>query len=134
MNARGRQGRAANDAGFTLIEIVVALGILGVSLFVLLQTHYGSLSLISTAQEESIFDVILTEALNRAEFEVLSGETSGGGEFGEDLSGYSYSYSATPRKSNETPGLIDVTVTITGPNETQDIQFFIYDGQLYEVR
>lgn len=133
MNSQLRS-RQRDQSGFTLVEILVALSILGVGLFVLLETHYASLDLISTAQEEATFDTLITLALGTAEFEVLSGNTSGGEDFGEQFTGYSYTFSATAQDEIEMPGLYKVAVTITGPDETRDFSFLVYDGQLYDVQ
>lgn len=122
-----------DQGGFTLVEILVALSILGVGLFVLLETHYASLDLIATAQEEATFDTLITLALGTAEFEVLSGNTSGSDDFGKQFDGYSYTFTATAQDEIETPGLYKVAVTITGPDETRDFNFMLYDGQLYDV-
>lgn len=119
--------------GFTLIEIVVALAVLGVSLFVLLQAHFASLNLYLDAEEQALADLFTAQAVGIAEFEILSGEESGGGDFGEKFEGYTYSYSAELRDPEAAPGLFDVTVLITGPEETRTIMFLVYDGVQIEM-
>ena len=57
-------------SGFTLIEIMVALGILGTALIVLLNAHYAALHLCSDAQEEVIVRTLTERALAQGEIEV----------------------------------------------------------------
>lgn len=122
------------NAGFTLIEIVAALGVLSVSLFVLLQTHFASLNLIMDVEDQALADIFVTQAISIAEFEILSGEEEGEGDFGESFEEYSYSYTAELRETEEEPGLFDVSVSIVGPHETRTIKFLVYDGQQIEVQ
>ncbi len=119
--------------GFTLIEIVVALAVLGVSLIVLLQAHFASLNLFVDAEEQALMDVLVAQAVGIAEFEILAGGESGDGDFGENFEGYTYSYSAELRDPEVAPGLFDVTVLITGPEETRTIMFLLYDGLQIEL-
>lgn len=128
-----RPHRQRRPDGFTLIEIVVALAVLGVSLFVLLQAHFASLSLFVDAEDQALADLFVAQAVGIAEFEVLAGDESGDGDFGENFEGYTYSYSAEPRDPEAAPGLFDVTVLITGPEETRTIMFLLYDGLQIEL-
>lgn len=122
------------NGGFTLIEIVAALGILSVALFLLLQTHFASLNLIVDVEDQALIDVFVTQAVGIAEFEILSGEESGEGDFGENFEGYSYSYTAELRDTEEAPGLFDVSVSIVSPQETRTIEFLVYDGQQIDLQ
>ncbi len=119
--------------GFTLIEVVVALAVLGASLFVLLQAHFASLNLYLDAEEQALADLFTAQAVGIAEFEILSGEESGEGDFGERFEGYAYSYSTEQRDPEAAPGLFDVTVSIAGPEETRTIMFVVYDGVQIEL-
>ncbi len=114
--------------GFTLIEIVAALAILGVALVVLLQTHFASLNLFIDVEDQAMMDVFVTQAVGIAEFEVLAGTESGAGDFGELYEGYAYSFSADLRDPEVAPGLFDVTVQITGPEDSHSVTFLLYDG------
>ncbi len=119
--------------GFTLIEIVAALAVLGVALLVLLQTHFASLNLFIDVEDQALMDVFVAQAVGIAEFEILAGDESGDGDFGENFEGYTYSYSAELRDPEVAPGLFDVTVLITGPEETRTIMFLLYDGLQIEL-
>ena len=119
--------------GFTLIEIVVALAVLGIGLFVLLEAHFATLNLYATAEEDAVMDLLVTEAVGVAEFEVLAGTESGAGDFGEQFEGYIYTFSSNQRDPEETPGLFDVDVMISGPIETRNVVFLVYDGLQIEL-
>ncbi len=125
--------RIRRSDGFTLIEIVAALGILSLAVFLLLQTHFASLNLIVDVEDQALMDVFVTQAVGIAEFEILSGEESGEGDFGESFEAYSYTYTAELRDEQEAPGLFDVSVSIVGPGETRTIDFLVYDGQQIEL-
>ena len=128
-----RSDSVQKNGGFTLIEIVAALALLGVSLFMLLQAHFASLNLFLDVEDQALIEVFVTQAVGIAEFEVLSGEESGEGDFGENFEGYSYSYVAELRDTEEAPGLFDVSVTVSGPDETHIITFLVYDGLQIEL-
>ena len=119
--------------GFTLIEVVVALAVLGVSLVLLLQTHFASLNLFVDAEDQALMDLFVAQAVGVAEFEILAGDESGEGDFGENFVGYTYSYLAELRDPEVAPGLFDVTVSITGPEETRTVVFLVYDGLQIEL-
>lgn len=119
--------------GFTLIEIVVALAVLGVGLFILLETQFASLDLFMDAEEAAMMDILVTQAVGIAEAEVLEGNTAGSGDFGSKLEGYTYDFTGTNSESEETPGLIEVNVTVVAPQETREIKFLVYDGLQIEL-
>jgi prepilin-type N-terminal cleavage/methylation domain-containing protein len=126
----GRRGAAA---GFTLIEVVVALTLLGAGVFILLQSHYGTMNLFITARDSAMEELAVGQALANAEREVLSGETQGGGEIGAAFEGYSYSFSAEQQDETETPGLFEVTVSVTGPNLEREVNYLVYHGAQIDV-
>lgn len=117
-----------NDDGFTLIEIVVALAVLGGGLFILLESHYGALGLFAEAQEEATITMMLQSAVADAERAVLAGEASGGGDFGLRFVDYSYQFTMAPVNPEELPGLLEVTLTLVTPVEEREIQFLTYQG------
>ncbi len=119
--------------GFTLIEIVAALGVFGVALFILLETHFASLNLYIDVEDQAMMDVFVTQALGIAEYEILAGSEAGEGDFGENYEGYAYRYIAKPRGPEVAPGLFDVTVTITGPEDSHSVTFLLYDGLQIEL-
>lgn len=124
--------RAARTQGFTLIEIMVALAILSTALLVLLDGHYGAMSLFSATRDEVLMDGFLERALGQAEVEVLAGKASGTGDFGARYPDFTYAFSAQTVGSAQTgtttqeSSLRQVTVTVSSPTEERTMDVLIY--------
>lgn len=116
--------------GFTLIEVLAALAILGVAMFVLLDAHFSALKLHETMDEEVIFRQLSERTASLAELEVRAGNLSGAGDFGTRHPGLAWSYEALPSGSDDTILLYEVNVTITAPEEDRQLKFFVYDTGL----
>ena len=69
-------------AGFTLVEVLVALAVLGGALFVLVNAHYTALHLHLMTQESVDERMLLESTVARAEMGVCQDELSGSGDFG----------------------------------------------------
>jgi prepilin-type N-terminal cleavage/methylation domain-containing protein len=124
------------NGGFTLVEVLAALAILGGALFILLNTHYGALKL----HEEMASAVLRRELMERvvsdAEFKVLSGTLTESGEFEGRYVGYTWSFNGTPTGgSEETPmPYYQVTATLRTPDgEEESLNFYVYDISSDEV-
>lgn len=115
-------------AGFTLIEIMVALAILATGLIILLDSHYGSLRLFSAAQDEMTRQSLLQEAMGLAEVGVLTGQLTGNDDFVRQYEGYTYSYSAELLDPTQGIPLYHVLVTVNGPdNESSTMEMNLYN-------
>lgn len=119
-------GRPGTTAGFTLIEIMVALAILATSAFILLHGHLAALNLHGMMVEEVVMRQLTETVVSQAEAEVLIGNLNGSGDFGQRYPDYSWSYSAT-KAGEEEVLLYDVNVVIIGPFEERSISFFTYN-------
>lgn len=117
----------SRTGGFTLIEIMVALAILATSVIILLDAHYGSLSLFSQAQDEALMQACLQQAVGQAEVDVLAGKLSGGGDFGARNPDYSYTYTAELVDATQAVPLYHVKVTVTGPLDEAAMETFVYN-------
>ena len=107
-----------HNSGFTLIEVMVALAILGMAVVVLLDTHFSSLRLLDDARHEALMMEFVESAMGQAEIGVLSGKLTGSGDFGKRNPDYKYTYSASQNNtSNSSASLYEITVTVTGPEE-----------------
>lgn len=116
-------------AGFTLLEVIIALAILGSSMVLLLESHYGSLLLFSEAQDEVLKQVLSKQGSALAELEILTGVESGGDDFGEAYPGYSYTFRSKMIDEFELPGLFEVTFVLHTPTEeAEPFIFRVYDG------
>ena len=122
---RARERR--NVAGFTLIEILVALVLLGMTAVVLLDAHYGSMRLFTDMRDEVLMQGFLERALGQAEVDVMTGTLTGTGTFGKRYPDYSYSYTAQLLGESDSVPLYTVTASVTGPeDETQSMTVLVY--------
>jgi prepilin-type N-terminal cleavage/methylation domain-containing protein len=128
MTRPSRSVLRAGAAGFTLIEIMVALAILGTALFVLLEAHYGAMRLFSDAKDQVEVNNLLERALGVAETEVVAGSTSGNGDFGKRYPGFSYSYRADELGDTNQPGFYSVTVILQRPTDAVQMTLLVYKG------
>jgi len=124
-----RAPQTKRNAGFTLIEVLVALSLLGVSMFVLLQTHYNAMSTFADVRDASELEFLTAEAIAAAEVEVLTGETRGSGEFPGTDTELTYSFEATDVDTANLPGLKRVLVTVNRPDKEPHVfELLVFDG------
>ena len=115
------------QAGFTLFEVLAALAILGVAVFVLLDAHHSALKLHQSMDEELAFRQLVETVIGRAELEVRAGHLTDSGDFGTRYPGYTWSYEAVPSGSDEVVLLYEITATVSGPEEQRQMKFFVFD-------
>jgi prepilin-type N-terminal cleavage/methylation domain-containing protein len=122
-----RRAARAGAGGFTLLEIVVALAVIGGVMFILLETHFRALRLYESARDEVTIRNFLSQAMGRAETEVLAGNLAGDGTFGKRYPDYSYTFEAQQMGEGYVL-LYDVLVTVKTPQEQKhEIVFMVYD-------
>ena len=109
-------------------EVLVALAILGTGMFILFQNQYASMNLLADAQESTSLRLLLQKAVGEAEREVMLGNEDGDGEFGMRYPDFSYTYTSTAINEDEVPGLLEVTVSVTGPTDEREMKFYMFDG------
>lgn len=128
-DATGVRSAVLSEGGFTLMEVVVALAILGIGLVVLLESHYGSMRLYADAQEQAVSDALLIEAIGIAEQSALTGDLTGAGEFGLRYPEYSWTYTTKTLSGNGFPGLVEITLTLRTPVGDITRVFMTHDGR-----
>lgn len=114
--------------GFTLIEIMVAVAILGTSLLILLQTHHSAMRLFTEAREETLMLQFLERVLGEAEVEVLAGNLSGSGDFGRRYPDYSYSFEASLAGDESTP-LYLIIVNVESPADSRSMEMYVFNAE-----
>ncbi len=121
-----RSARTGDD-GFTLLEIVVALAVIGGVMIILLETHFRALRLNESARDEVTIRNFISQAMGRAETEVLAGNLAGDGDFGERYPDYTYTFEAQQMGEGYVL-LYDVLISVEDPQgETHEIVFMVYD-------
>ncbi len=118
----------SSDGGFTLLEISIALAILGMGVFVLLQSQYMSLDLFSIVNDQVNTEFVVDQALALAEVDILAGNDKGEGDLGELYPDYAYAYETEFIDETALPGLMEVTLNVTGPGVDEEMAFRVYDG------
>lgn len=113
--------------GFTLVEILVALAILGTGVVMLIESHYAALRLFSNADEEALMQNLLARALGQAEHEVLAGTLEGSGDFGKRFPEYSYSFSSDPLEEDIPIRYFEVTAKVNGPIDSREMSVLVMD-------
>ena len=116
--------------GFTLLEVLTALAIVGTALFVLLNAHHSALKMHLLTYEEVDFRQLVETAAARAEVEVLAGNYGDSGDFGARFPGFAWSFDAQQTGDDELVLLYGVSVSITGPDEERSLSFYVYDTGL----
>jgi prepilin-type N-terminal cleavage/methylation domain-containing protein len=117
--------RPGKQSGFTLLEVVLALSILGAAAMILIETHYNSVHLHTVVKDEVTMRSLLQQAAGTAELEVASGNLSDSDDFSKRYPDFQYSFQASP-VGEEYLGLYEVQVTVEGPNEERSLSLYVF--------
>lgn len=115
------------SAGFTLMEVLVALAILGTGLFVLIGAHQSALRLQIESENTIEERQLLEGAVSRAEVAVMTGSLSAGGEFGPRYPGCSWAFDAQNVSSDGQVPLYQVTARLLTPDGEKKLDFFYFN-------
>lgn len=110
--------------GFTLIEVLIAVAILGSALFILLQAHYVALRANTELRDEVMMRNLTAQAMGIAQTEVSAGNFQDSQEFGKRYPGFKYSFDAQAM-GEEYPALYEVRITVEGPNVRREVRSFM---------
>jgi hypothetical protein len=109
---------------------MIALAILGMSLFILLDMHYNAMHAQNRLENEVKVRNLLSLAVGMSEVEIAVGTLKDSQEFGDRYPGWRYTFDAQevePASSSSVqttnapafPGLYDVLVTIEDPDKAE---------------
>jgi general secretion pathway protein I len=96
-------------AGFTLLEVMIAMAILAVALVVVFQSQSQSISMASESRFLTTASLLAQSKMTEMEAAVPGNLVSGSGDFGDDYPGYSWR-STVEGTHMDTIKKIDVTV------------------------
>jgi len=114
----------SNTSGFTLIEVMIAMAVLGSALFVLLQAHHSALNAHGQLRDEVLLRNLMALAVGIAEVEVAAGNLSDSQEFGDRYPDFDYSFDAQP-VGEGFPALYDVLVKVRSQKVDYEIHTFM---------
>lgn len=121
--------RPSKNQGFTLIEVLAALAILGTGLFILLDSHFAAMNLFDATRQTVILRQLVERAVGEAEIEVMSGNLTGGDDFGKRYPDFRFSFEATEPQPAVLPRFYEVRVNVEGPNDSKEITFLLFDAR-----
>lgn len=131
-----RRRPAAHNAGFTLVEVLAAVAILGGALFILLSTHHSALRLHEEMGRAVERAQLMEQVTGEAEFLVLSGTLSHADEFEGRYAGYSWGFEATAIGGTEeipVPFYQVNAVLMTPDGASKSVTFYVFHVSSTEV-
>ncbi|GBC64064.1 prepilin-type cleavage/methylation domain-contai ning protein [Desulfonema ishimotonii] len=110
--------------GFTLLEVIVAVSIIGIVLVAVFRMQSQTILMNQKARFYTLAPLLAQQALAKVSIRAEKGEISGSGDFGEELPGYAWQASGEDVESEalgeaaENLKQIDVTVSFNGDEMT----------------
>jgi prepilin-type N-terminal cleavage/methylation domain-containing protein len=125
---RRRRHARPRSEGFTLIEVMAALAILGGAMMLLLDSHYEAMKLHVATRDAVEMDNLMALAVGLAETELAAGKKDGADDFGPRYPGYSYAFSGEQikEKGMESVMLFNAMVRVTGPEDSREMSMMFY--------
>lgn len=102
-------------SGFTLLELLVAVAVLGASFTILLGAHAAALKQEARARRLMTATLLAREVLTRTEVEGLPELGADSGDFGDEFPGYTWQRQV---ESTEFPEVRLVRITVRWPEGT----------------
>jgi prepilin-type N-terminal cleavage/methylation domain-containing protein len=115
-------------AGFTLIEVLASLAILGTAVFMLLDAHYAALRMHRMMVDEVTLREFTESVASWAEAQVMAGTLTGSGDFGKRYPDYSWEFSGTEMGEDPSVLLYNITATVKSPEEERSVQFYVFNN------
>lgn len=119
--------RGGSRRGFSLVEILVALTVLAVATFALVDAHLAAARIQLDAADAGEKRMLLEGVVSRAEVALSAGNLSGEGFFDSRQNQYRWSFQAEPFSADAMTPLYHVQATLCGPDGDASLEFFWFD-------
>jgi prepilin-type N-terminal cleavage/methylation domain-containing protein len=118
--------RKGKDHGFTLLEIVICLGLIALVLVAVFHLQAQNLDLQSEAQFMTIATCLLQERLSQVQAQEEIDEGTSTGDFGEDYPDYTYTQEVSEVPDTETLYKVRVAVILERDQARKDLWLETY--------
>lgn len=118
--------RKGKDHGFTLLEIVICLGLIALVLVAVFHLQAQNLDLQSEAQFMTVATCLLQERLSQIQAQEEIDEGTSTGDFGEDYPDYTYNQEVTEVPDTETLYKVKVAVILERDQARKDLWLETY--------
>jgi len=120
LNSKGK------NQGFTLLEIIICLGLIALVLVAVFHLQAQNLDLQSEAQFMTTATCLLQERLSRIQAQEEIEEGTNSGDFGEDFPDYMYTQEVSEVPDTETLYKVKVSVILERENARKDLWLETY--------
>jgi len=114
------------DHGFTLLEIIICLGLLALVLVAVFHLQAQNLDLQSEAQFMTTATCLLQERLSRIQAQEKIDEGTNSGDFGKDYPDYTYTQEVSEVPDTETLYRVKVSVILERDKARRDLWLETY--------
>jgi len=118
--------RKGKDHGFTLLEIVICLGLIALVLVAVFHLQAQNLDLQSEAQFMTTATCLLQERLSQIQAQEKIEEGTNSGDFGKDYPDYTYTQEVSEVPDTETLYKVKVSVFLERENARRDLWLETY--------
>jgi len=119
----GKRRKGCPQAGFTLLEVMVALAVVAISLLAIYRMHSQTLFMDARGRFDTVATMLAREKLTDLDTMDLADFSGDSGDFGDDHPGYRWQLQSEQVASDETrddgPYIVRFTLTINDQTETQ---------------
>jgi len=113
--------RKGKDHGFTLLEIVICLGLIALALMAVFHLQAQNLDLQSEAQFMTTASCLLQERISQLQAAEKIDEGTNSGDFGKDYPDYTYKQEVNKVPDTETLYKVRVTVILERDKASKDL-------------
>jgi prepilin-type N-terminal cleavage/methylation domain-containing protein len=118
--------REGKNRGFTLLEIIICLGLIALVLVAVFHLQAQNLDLQSEAQFMTTATCLLQDRLSQIQAVETIKEGTNSGDFGEDYPDYTYTQEVTEVPDTETLYKVKVTVILERDKDRKDLWLETY--------